>query len=106
WSPSLTVLENERLDGQPTKSGKRRRQTIAGPVPPGDPQQRVLELPVEPVADDSRRHAGDDGKARHVLADDRAGTDRRAVADRDSRQNHGAMPDPDVVAHRHLVAPA
>ena len=68
------------------------------PVPPGERLVALGGPAVEALADRLCRHAADDRVGRDILRHDRAGADRRAVADRDAGQDGRAVAEPGVVA--------
>ena len=76
------------------------------PVPPGEFRQAGRDIFRKPAPDDPRRISGDDGVGRNVLGHDRACRDDGAGADIAARQDHGAVPDPDVMADVDVMAAA
>jgi hypothetical protein len=71
-------------------------------LPPFDAQEARDRGLGKAVALHGGRHARHDGKGRHVLGDDRAGRDDRAVADVHARHHVDVVAGPDIVSHRHV----
>src|SRR5262245_55231585 len=74
------------------------------PVPPRKALQALRYGLGKPPPHEARRVARDDRIVRHVLGDDGSGRDHRAGADAASRQDDGAVTDPDVVPDRDPMA--
>jgi len=75
------------------------------PIPPRDPLPPGGGLATETLLDRSRRHAADDGVARHVAGDHGARRQRRPIPRTDSRQHDHRMADPDVMPNDNAIGP-
>src|SRR5882672_10056273 len=97
------VFCQKRLDVELAEVGQGAAKRIMVPVPPRKLREPAGDEVGKPLLDRPRWIAAHDRVGRDVLCHDRTGRDHGAGADRTPRQDHGAVPNPDVMADMDMM---